>query len=176
VAVRLPDSANQWLPIWSDGHGKFLSWNVKAYENLRQAMDSLLPGLLRNQALENIRSLDCANPDATLASCDPSVPPPPEATAWRKSLEDARVDEAAYAKALATTLKTLVCSAGDDAVFVLGGVASPFDNRLAAAGPEAPALIDFIMSKNCPVSAVLTDDEKADLLRIKQGAIKKPRG
>ena len=32
------------------------------------------------------------------------------------------------------------------------------------------------MSKDCPVSAVLTDTDKAKLLRIKQEAIKKPGG
>ena len=45
-------------------------------------------------------------------------------------------------------------------------------DRLAAAGPEAPALIDFIMSKDCPVSASLTDADKARLLQIKRDAIK----
>jgi hypothetical protein len=69
-------------------------------------------------------------------------------------------------------LKTLVCSGGDEAVYTLGGIASPLNNRLAAAGPEAPALIDFIMSKDCPVSALLTDDDKAKLLQIKRDAIK----
>jgi hypothetical protein len=52
------------------------------------------------------------------------------------------------------------------------------DARLAAAGPEAPALIDCIMSKDCPVSAALTDADRAKLLRIKQAieATKKPGG
>ncbi|MGH6842600.1 MAG: hypothetical protein ACREDV_10995 [Methylocella sp.] len=40
--------------------------------------------------------------------------------------------------------------------------------RLAATGREAPALVDFIMSKDCPVSAALTGDDKARLLQIKQ--------
>ena len=44
------------------------------------------------------------------------------------------------------------------------------------AGPEAPALVDFIMSKDCPVSASLTDADKANLLRIKQNAPKKSGG
>jgi hypothetical protein len=38
---------------------------------------------------------------------------------------------------------------------------------------EAPALIDFIMSKDCPVAAALTDDDKANLLKIKQDAEQK---
>ena len=51
----------------------------------------------------------------------------------------------------------------------------PF-SRLAATGPEAPGLIDFIMSPACPVSASLTDADKSRLLRIKQDATKKPGG
>ena len=138
-------------------------------------MESLPAGALRDTALNRIRSLDCANPDPTLASCDPDPSLPPEAAAWRKALEDARVDDAAYAKALAAALKTLVCSGGDDAAYVLRGLldepaASPQTVR------EAPALVDFIMSKDCPVSASLTDADKANLLRIKQNALKKPGG
>ena len=142
-------------------------------------MESLPAGDLRDKALDRIRSLDCANPDPTLASCDPSIPPPPEAAAWRKALEDARVDDAAYAKALAAELKTLVCSAGDDATYILRGLlrgARYHESRLEAAGVEAPALVDFIMSKDCPVSAALTDADKAELLRIRQDALKKAGG
>ena len=65
-------------------------------------------------------------------------------------------------------------SGDDDAAYVLRGLAR--NDRLEAAGPEAPALIDFIMSKGCPASTVLTDADKATLLRIKQNATKKPGG
>jgi hypothetical protein len=47
----------------------------------------------------------------------------------------------------------------------LGGI-----SRLAAAGREAPALIDHIMSPACPVSAALTEDDKARLLEVKKEA------
>ena len=136
-------------------------------------MESLPPIDLRDQALDHIRRLDCSNPDKALASCDRSVSPPPEAVAWENSLERARVDDPAYANALAAELKPLVCSGGDDAAYVLRGLLK--NGRLAAAGPEAPGLVDDIMntdkSKECPVSASLTDDDKAKLLRIKQAAI-----
>ena len=142
-----------------------------------------LQALRRDDSLDRISRLDCNNPDRTLASCDPSLPPPPEAAGWRRSLEDARVDEAAYAKALAAALKTLVCLGGGDAIDTLRGLvlSTPEESFLpdagfAAAGPEAPALVDFIMSKDCPVSASLTEADKARLLRIKQAASKKPGG
>ena len=69
-------------------------------------------------------------------------------------------------------MKTLVCSGGDNRAHVLGGLLT--NGRLAAAGPESPAVVDFIASKECPVSASLTDADKAKLLRIKQEASKTP--
>jgi uncharacterized protein YjbI with pentapeptide repeats len=176
-AVRFADSTDQWLPSWKGGDLKAQPWNDKAFQDLRKVMESLLPDGSRNDALERIQSLDCANPDPTFASCDPSGPLPPAAAAWRKALENTRVDDATYAKALAAALKTLVCSGDDDAAYVLRGLLYEIQigsNRLTAAGPEAPALVDFIMSKDCPLSASLTDAGKAKLLRIKQD--KRPGG
>jgi hypothetical protein len=140
---------------------------------LHQAIKALPPGHLRDEALEAIQRLDCSNPDKTVASCNPSIPIPPEAAAWRKSLEDATVDEATFAKTLALVLKMLVCSGDENAGYVLRGLSSmvPTVNRILAIGSEAPALIDFIMSKDCPISTSLTDADKAKLLRIKQEAI-----
>jgi uncharacterized protein YjbI with pentapeptide repeats len=176
AAVRLSDAYNTWLPFWKTILNDY-PWDDKAYQNLRKKlMESLSPSA-GDRALERVRTLDCANTDTTLTSCDPSLPLPPEAAAWRKSLVDAcAADDAAYAKALAAELKTLVCSSGDDAPYVLRGLLRrSFEvSRLAAAGPEAPALVDFIMSKDCSVSGSLTNTDKANLLRLKQDAIKKP--
>jgi uncharacterized protein YjbI with pentapeptide repeats len=172
AAIRMLDSPDQWLPIWKDGDGKAQLWNDRAYQSLPRPKH---PFPWRGgSVMDRISSLDCANPDPALASCDPSVPPPPEVAAWRKSLEDARVDDAAYAKALATELRMLVCSGGNDAAYVLRGLAS--NHRLAATGSEAPTLVEAIMSKDCPVSASLTEADKARLLTIKQDALKKPGG
>jgi uncharacterized protein YjbI with pentapeptide repeats len=171
AAVKLSDAADQWSPVWGDqGDGTIHPWNDDAYGNLRRMIE-----FLPYQGLPRIRNLDCA-----LASCDPTQPPPPEAAAWRNLLEAARVDDSAFVKALAAELKPLVCSGGDDAIYVLRGllrrsqsnrplfgpVKTPF--RLQAVGPEAPALIDFILGKDCPVSASLTDADRATLLQIKR--------
>jgi hypothetical protein len=187
AAVRLPDSPDQWLPSWEDSDRKVRPWNNEAYQHLRQVMESLpdnpylrqiiaslSPSALRDQALDRIRRLDCANHDPTLASCDPgpSVLLPPEAARWRKSLEDARVAEPDYTKALGLVLKPLICAGGDDTAHVLHGIV--WNGRLVGTGPEAPALIDFILSKDCPVSDSLSHADKALLLRIKQDAIKEP--
>jgi hypothetical protein len=76
-----------------------------------------------------------------------------------------------YAKAFAMELRSLVCTGDANAILILRGIIN--FGRLAKTGREAPALVDFIMSKDCPVSASLTDDDKAKLLEIKQDAEKK---
>jgi len=47
---------------------------------------------------------------------------------------------------------------------------------LSATGLEAPLLVNFIMSKDCPVSAALTEDDKAKLLEIKEEVEKRIYG
>jgi uncharacterized protein YjbI with pentapeptide repeats len=167
--IKLSDARAAWPPSWSDKELKNHPWNDKAYRDLRNMMESLLPSALRDRALERIRSLDCANSDATLASCDPSLPPPPEATAWRNVLEAASVDGEGYTKALAATLKELVCSGEDDAIHVVRGAG--FQRRLEATGAVGIDLIDDLMnkdSKDCPVSAFLSEADSAKLRQIKQ--------
>ena len=102
TAIRLSDAK------WQS------SWDEKAYQDLRQMVELLPPDYQREGALKSIQSLDCASREKTLASCgsDPSVPPVPEAVAWRKALEGASVDDAVYTKAFAKILKTLACSGG----------------------------------------------------------------
>jgi hypothetical protein len=99
-----------WLPLWSRGpREEDQLWGDKAYRALRTEIESLPTGTNRDEALKSIKSLECDNLDRTLASCDPSAQPPPEARAWRKALEAAGVDDQAYAKALAKVLRDLVC-------------------------------------------------------------------
>ena len=108
---------------------------------------------------------------------------PLEASTWRKSLQDARVDYLPYVKALAAASKTLVCSGDDAALDALRGIVTgmsatvpPMYSRLASAGPEAPALVDFIMSKDCPVSALADRRRQGESPAQKQDATKKPGG
>jgi uncharacterized protein YjbI with pentapeptide repeats len=166
---------SDWWPVQRDEIGRDRLWDDGAYQDLKKTMGSLSERG-DDQALERIKSLDCTSPDTTLASCDPdpALERPPEAAAWRKALEDASVDRQAYAKALAKALRTLVCSGGDDALFILRGLFyTPVEeiSRLRAAGSEAPALVDFIMSKDCSVSSLLTADDRAKLLGLKRRPI-----
>jgi Pentapeptide repeats (8 copies) len=144
--IRLIDLPDTWRPIWIDENFRVQKqWEGGAYESLRKMIESLQTGGLRNDALVRIRILDCANPDKTLASCDTSLPIPPEASAWRKSLEDARVADPAYTKALASVLKALVCSGADNALYILRNPA--FTARLSAAylswSKKAPSAADL---------------------------------
>jgi uncharacterized protein YjbI with pentapeptide repeats len=114
--------------------------------------------------------LDCRKSGSTMAPCNPDAEPPPKVADWQKKLSAASFAEEAFAAALAKELRSLVCESDTDAIHILRGVSS--NERLAATGREAPALVDFILSKDCPVSASLTEDDKARLLKIKQDAEK----
>jgi uncharacterized protein YjbI with pentapeptide repeats len=174
--LKFADAPDTWSPMWRDlaanrwiVNPKAIPWDAESYQNLRQKLDVLPLGNLRNQALDRIRGLDCSNPDTRLDSCDPSVPPPHEAAAWRKALEDSRVrDAAAYTEALVKTLKDLVCSGRDNAIYVLRGAG--FQRRLGAGGAAAFKLVRGLTnrdSKDCTISATLTDADRTELLRIK---------
>jgi uncharacterized protein YjbI with pentapeptide repeats len=168
-AIRLPNDDNTWQPIWRDKHGQIRPWDEEAYHAVRSTIAALPSGSLRDKALERIKSLDCSRSDEALPSCNPSAAPPPQAAEWRRALESASVDETSYARALAKTLKELVCSGGDDAIRIVGG--EGFQRRLLAAETEAVALIAELMnkdSKDCPVSATLPNDDRAKLLLIKR--------
>jgi uncharacterized protein YjbI with pentapeptide repeats len=145
-------------------------WNAKFYAVLRNLMNGIPEGEMRDHALKRIERLDCTNTDKTLASCDPATAPPPDDLHWRKELAAAIVDDTAYAKALATELRSLVCASNADAIYIWRGISGRTEGRLYETGREVPALVDFIMSKDCPVSASLTDNDKAKLLKIKQEA------
>lgn len=193
ATVNLSDFPDTWRPSWMDDQSEVHPWNEKTYLELQQTIlelqqtiGSLAPGSLRDRALDRIRRLDCSNPDRALAPCDPALVTPSEALAWRKLLEGARAVGPAYAKALATEVKEIVCSDYDAVVAlpILRALLPPgpasagrfsvsiLAGRLNETGSEAPALVDSILSKDCLVSSTLTDPDRAKLLLIKQAATK----
>jgi hypothetical protein len=138
--------------------------------------------------LRAMNMLDCSNHDKTLASCEFASATPPEMQEWQRKFERASVSTAEYEKALARQLWWLVCQNEADTVHILRGLmrigmaavgrilpggGDAGSTRLAATGHKSPAFVDFIMSKECPLSASLTDDDKARLLEIKQDAEQK---
>jgi hypothetical protein len=74
---------------------------------------------MRAAALKRIETLDCANPDKNLASCDPAAAPPPEVLVWQKKFSAASLDYEAFATALAKELQRLVCESDTDAIYIL---------------------------------------------------------
>jgi uncharacterized protein YjbI with pentapeptide repeats len=88
--------------------------------------------------------------------------------------------KAAYQKALALQLKSLACSGDESAPYVLRRLTTTIpglgvlvqgrkvleEPRISDAGPFAPGLIDTILGQQCPVSAALTEQDKADLRRL----------
>ena len=194
-ALTISEAPEMWRPVWRANGNQSQPWNEESYQDLRKTMEFLPAGDLRDAALKRIGRLDCAKPIPRLASCDHSLLPP-EAASWRTSLEKARVDDGAYAKAKAAALRAALCTGRDggltyftrgnlsypsveNALYVLRGLMSVGTYgyaRLGETGAEASELIDFILSKDCPVSALLTDDDKGKLLSIKQEAIKRAGG
>jgi hypothetical protein len=144
-------------------------------------MNIVPEGKMREDALKRIKTLDCANTDETQASCDPDAKPPSEVSDWQKKLKAAGVYDATYAEALATELRRLVCTGNADAIYIFRGLVDSCFWRVlqlrADGSPllrelkrEAPSLVDYITSENCPLAASLTNGEKEMLLAIKQAA------
>ena len=195
-AIRVSDSTEMWRPVWNANGKQTRAWNEKAYRKLTETMVSLPSGDLRDAALKRIARLDCENSSLSLASCDDALAPPEPAASWRTLIEQAKVDDAAYAKARAAALRAVVCTGRDsgatyftrgnltypsveNSLYVLRGLMSVGIFGYARIGEthkEASGLIDFILSKDCPVSALLTDDDKGKLLVIKQEATKRTGG
>jgi uncharacterized protein YjbI with pentapeptide repeats len=165
AAVIVSDNPDRWRPFWSDSNGVVRPWNDTDYRDLLQTIRSLPSGDARDSVLRRIQRLDCE--DKVLSSCNPSQPQEPDV--WRMLLEGASVSKPTYEAALARELKTLVCSGGGDAIFMLLGILE--NGRLEATGPQAAALIEAIRGNDCLVSASLTDADKERLLKIKQDAI-----
>ena len=168
-AIQFDATFKRWKPVWKEEYTRVpVPWDAEAYAKLRGLMNSMPEDEMRDDALERIERLDCGNRDKTLATCDPAAKPPREVLDWQKKLARASVGDADFAKALATELRRLACTGDGNAIYILRGIIN--SRRLAETDREAPALTDFIMSKDCPVSASLTNDDKAKLLKIKQEA------
>ncbi|WP_424361220.1 pentapeptide repeat-containing protein [Methylocystis parvus] len=157
-----------WRPLRHYGS----PWTDQAYADLKRVMESIPAGGAREAALQRIARLDCRNPDKDLASCDPSSKPPQRVEQLRTMLSQPDVAEP---QSLATSLRELVCSGDGEAIFILRGMATKEKGSVSFpllfdAQTKAPVLIDEIMSPACPLSRVLSDEDRTTLLAIKQHA------
>jgi len=193
---RLPDSATKavspssvlapdakWERDLSPSDSDVRPWTDQSYAQLAVLIDGMTPGEMHDAAVKRIRVLDCANPDKTLASCDPRNPFPIEADDWRRTLEASRTSDASYQGALVGIMKEIVCDGRQNSIQVVRGLLqkriSVFSEKVGRTlyGEYIPfdryellrdhAFVDFIMSDKCPVHAVLTEDDRAALSGLK---------
>ena len=128
---------------------------LKAY-----IMKEVSEGIQREAALDRIEKL---NPD----KLNPDIIGPE--TSQTQALEKGRAaNEAAYQKALADDLKSLVCSGDESASYIVRGLVDT--RRISHAGPFAPGLIEDILAPGCPVSTSLTEQDKANLRKLAKEA------
>ncbi|MBM3551705.1 MAG: hypothetical protein FJX45_08025 [Alphaproteobacteria bacterium] len=87
-----------------------------------------------------------------------------------------------HEKAMSDILHELVCVRDVNAIFILRGLLRDSNHgfsQIAAAGDEAPALIELILNGNqngeCPVSAQLTFEDKLQLSKQKEELEKQKR-
>ena len=117
-------------------------------------MKEVPEGKQREQALKRIEKL---NPDIF----------GPEAS-QQEMLEKGHVDETAYKKSLAVQLKSVACADDQNAPYVVRGLIA--NGRILGAGAQAVGLVEAILKPDCPVSATLTDADKAALKEIAEDA------
>jgi uncharacterized protein YjbI with pentapeptide repeats len=125
----------------------------------------------RDAALKRIESLDPNKP----FELESEVPK------WKKeNLEAKRSAPEEYEKTLAGELKLLACSGDADAAYVVRGLIGTAHDRLGAdqitsTHAQAPDLVDAILKPDCPVSAALTDADKAALKKLAKEASAPPK-
>jgi hypothetical protein len=74
----------------------------------------------------------------------------------------------AYWKVLADQLKSLACSGDESAPYIVRGLVNNGGIKYASA--QAPGLVEAILKPDCPVSAALTEADKAALEKLKKEA------
>lgn len=177
-------------PTWKNSSWKPVSsvkdhpspWTGNDYRDLRDLLlNSTREGDQRYWALAFINSLNCSKGYSGLGSCNSKALEQRSVQDWRAALESAQIDEAAYERVLAQKLRELICSSDRDAINILRGVASGDEpaapggvvlkgSRLSSTGVEAPPVINYVMSPNCPVHSELTEADRAKLVKIKAHA------
>ncbi len=161
-----------WSPVWRETGKKAVHpWDNRYYRVLRKMLEEIpdADGAIRQAALMRVDRLDCRETNESLSSCDPEAKAPPQVEEWRSALEVGRArDITTYQHALAKVLSDLVCGGDADAIHVLRGLAK--SRRIAAAGGEFAELIKKILEDKygCPVSAVLTAEDRGELLKNKK--------
>jgi hypothetical protein len=86
----------------------------------------------------------------------------------RAILEKGSVDETTYKKSLVARLKNLAYSGDESVPYIVRGLVA--NGRIKDTGALAPVLVEAILKPDCPVSAALTDADKAALNKLAKEA------
>jgi len=124
------------------------------FDNLRAQIEEIPEGEERKNALERIGKLDPDN-SRNVASA-------------RKTLEKRSVAKTADKMSLVDQLKTLSCSVDEDALYIVRGLIA--NGRINDTRAKATGLVEAILKPDCPVSAALTEADKAALKKIAKEA------
>jgi uncharacterized protein YjbI with pentapeptide repeats len=109
------------------------------------------------QRADALKRIDKSNPDIF----------GPEASG-QETLEKRRVGDITYKKSLAHQLKSLACSGGESAPYIVRGLIA--HGRITDTGAQAPGLVEAILNPKCQVTAALTEADKAALKKIAKEA------
>ncbi|HUI19819.1 MAG TPA: pentapeptide repeat-containing protein [Methylocella sp.] len=124
------------------------------FDNLRAQIEQAPEGEERNNALERIEKLN-PNNSGNMASA-------------RETLEKRSVARTAQAISLVDQLKTLACSVDENALYIVRGLI--VNGRISDSRTKAASLVKAIVSpkavQDCPVSAALTEADKAALNKL----------
>jgi uncharacterized protein YjbI with pentapeptide repeats len=186
VAGALRAAGTRWRPYMvlfplSGGFGKYVPWSDESYASLKKEIESLPEGRKRAVVLERIAQLDCRAQNLT--PCD-------QATLVPKVFTGAVISDAdllflgerddPFFKAVAAKIETLVCgdslkgtgiheitakarSLSDfDVINIFRGLVKYYGLRVVG-GRAQSALVARFQARDCLVSKLLTDDDKARL-------------
>ena len=182
IAEALRAADTRWKPrmlqFSQSGYGKYVPWNDKSYASLKKEIESLPEGRYRNLVLERIEQLDCRSQNLT--PCDQATPVPKIFTSAVISNADLLfVDQDdPFSKVVAAEIETLVCgdlskrtgihevakarsSSDFDVINIFRGLVKYYGLRVG--GQAQSTLVARLQARDCLVSKLLTDDDKARL-------------
>jgi uncharacterized protein YjbI with pentapeptide repeats len=165
-------------PTWTQDP----NWGPNEYARLQNDLQTSLNAASAietqsNVVLDRIKRIACAKPPLAPVCVSPS-PLPPEVIPWQAKASSATVDQATYEKALAVVYTNIICSGDGNSLAIFRSLANmgmpqaaggtPTAQGFLETGSEAKALAEYVMSKDCPVSAQFTDADKAVLLAVER--------
>jgi uncharacterized protein YjbI with pentapeptide repeats len=171
-SLYVTPEALRWATVESDWDGSDLTqsatpWMEKDYLDLKKNIEhNVEDELTRTRALKQIERLRCENNDNQLAPCNSEAVP----STFPDRIKKAAVDERSYSAALTDSLVDTICSAGSGAVYILRSILRPLNPSISVSRINAQKFDERLGKKDCPVSAHLTEDDKADLHALVKAA------